>query len=167
MAASISEEIQVSPLQELAAMKRRSNELQVQISEAEEAYGIRLLREQKMEADAVFSAKLNEVAPVLPYGEDKFLKALKKRGESYREGSLKIVRTSRTTRSVMTEKFAAAFPQLLPVVSRIELTKADALVGKKTMEEYVEKKTIYSYEFQDLQQLRAADAALKAEWGGA
>lgn len=151
MAASVSEEILVgSPLQELAAMRRRSDELQAQITEAEEAYGIRLLREQKAEIDATFSARLGEIAPTLLYEEDKFLKALKKKGESYREGSLKIVRTSRTTRAVLAEKFAAAFPQLLPVVSRIELTKADALVGKKTMEAYVEKKTTYSYEFQDM-----------------
>jgi len=151
VAASVSEEIPMgSPLQELAAMKRRSSELQAQISEAEEAYGIRLLREQKADVDAEFSARLSEVAPTLSYGEDKFLKALKRKGESYREGSLKIVRTSRTTRTVLAEKFAAAFPQLLPVVSRIELTKADALVGKKTMEQYVEKKTTYSYEFQDM-----------------
>jgi hypothetical protein len=153
MAASTTEEIRMgSPLQELAAMQRRSAEIAQQISEAEEAYGIRLLREQKAEIDAAFSARLGEVAPTLPYGEDRFLKAIKRKGESYREGSLKIIRSSRTTRAVLTEEFAAAFPDLLKSVCKVELTKADALIGKKTMERYVEKKTTYSYELVDLKE---------------
>jgi hypothetical protein len=142
----------MTPMQELARMKRRSAEIEKQIREAEEAYGIKLLREQKAMIDQEFSARINEIAPTLPYGEDKFLKTLKRKGESYREGSLKIIRSSRTTRFVLAEKFATAFPQLLPAVSRIELTKADALIGKKTMEEYVEKKMTYSYELIDLQE---------------
>jgi len=140
----------MTPMQELASMKRRSAEIEKQISEAEEAYGIKLLREQKAAIDAEFVAKQAEIAPGLPYSEDSFLKAIKRKGDSYREGKLKMIRTSRTARNVLTEKFAAAFPDLLKSVCKIELTKADALVGKKTMERYVEKKTTYSYELIDM-----------------
>lgn len=140
----------MTPVQELASMKRRSAEIEKQISEAEEAYGIKLLREQKAAIDAEFVAKQAEIAPGLAYSEDSFLKAIKRKGDSYREGKLKMIRTSRTARNVLTEKFAAAFPDLLKSVCKIELTKADALVGKKTMEQYVEKKTTYSYELIDM-----------------
>ncbi len=141
----------MTAMQELASMKRRSAEIDKQIREAEEAYGIRLLREQKAAIDAEFAAKQAEIAPTLTYSEDKFLLAIKRKGDSYREGKLKMIRTSRTTRNVLTEKFAAAFPDLLKSVCKIELTKADALVGKKTMEQYVEKKMTYSYELVDLE----------------
>lgn len=140
----------MTPMQELASMKRRSKELDKQIREAEEEYGIRLLREQKAAIDAEFATKQAEIAPGLAYSEDRFLTALKRKGDSYREGNLKMIRYSRTTRNVLTQKLAAAFPDLLISICKIELSKADALIGKKTMEEYVEKKTTYSYEFVDL-----------------
>jgi hypothetical protein len=165
--AELVEEIRAaSPLQELAAMRRRSDELDRQIAEAEEAYGIRLLREQKALVDADFSARLAEVAPTLSYGEDKFLKALKKKGESHREGGLRIIRTSRTARVVRVGEFVRAFPGLirarlenqnmtdeaamrllLESGSKIELTKIDALVGKATVKSYCDEKVSYSYEF--------------------
>lgn len=165
--AELTEEIRAaSPLQELAAMKRRSDELEAQITEAEEAYGIRLLREQKAQVELDFTARLAEIGPTLSYGEDKFLKALKKKGESHREGGLRIIRTSRTSRAVRAKDFIAAFPDLirarlenpemtveaalkllLESGSKIELTKIDALVGKATVKNYCDEKVSYSYEF--------------------
>ena len=167
MDATISEEVPAgSALQELAAMKRRSDELEAQITEAEEAYGIRLLREQKAQVDADFSARLAEIGPTLSYGEDKFLKALKKKGESYREGGLRIIRTARTNRIVRAKDFVTAFPGLIrsrlenPDMTveaalrlllesgcKIELTKIDGMVGKATVKSYCDEKVSYSYEF--------------------
>ena len=167
MIAEEEEEIQAgSPLQELAAMRRRSDELEAQITEAEEAYGIRLLREQKAQMELDFTTRLAEIGPTLSYGEDKFLKALKKKGESHREGGLRVIRTSRTTRIVRVGEFVRAFPGLirsrlenqnmtdeaamrllLESGSKIELTKIDALVGKATVKNYCDEKVSYSYEF--------------------
>lgn len=149
-------------------MKRRSDELQSQITEAEEAYGITLLRQQKAQLDLDFSALLGEVAPKLTYGEDKFLKAAKKKGESYKEGTIRIIRTSRTNRIVRAKDFVTAFPGLIrsrlenPDMTveaalrllietgcKIELTKIDGMVGKATMKNYCDEKKSYSYEFLD------------------
>jgi hypothetical protein len=135
-----SETIVVSPIQNLAAMHRGIRSLDAQIAEAEETFGIKAMKQKRAELSVEYEEELSRIAPSLEYGEDKFLKALKKKGESYKEGKVKIMRTSRTTRSVLTEKFVAAFPDLVKSVCKIELTKADALVGKKTMDEFVERK---------------------------
>lgn len=145
------ETIVVSPLQNLAAMHRGLRDLDRQIAEAEETFGIKALREKRASLSVEYEEELSRIAPSLEYGEDKFLKALKKKGESFREGKIKIMRTSRTVRSVLTEKFAKTFPDLLPKVCKIELTKADALIGKKTMEQFCEKSTTYRYELVDME----------------
>ena len=146
-----SEILAISPIQNLAAMYRGLKSLDGQIAEAEETFGIKAMRQKRAELSIEYEEELSRIAPDLTYSEDKFLKALKKKGESYKEGKVKIMRTSRTTRSVLTEKFATAFPDLLKSVCKIELTKADALVGKKTMDEFVEKKTTFSYELVDME----------------
>lgn len=115
-----------------------------------ETRSIKAMREQRAIKAMEYEQELARIAPGLQYGEDKFLMALKKKGESFREGNVKIIRSSRTTRAVLTEKFAAKFPDLLAKVCKVELTKADALVGKKTMDDFVEKKTTYSYEVLDM-----------------
>lgn len=142
--------ISVSPIQNLAAMHRGLKALDDQIAEAEATLGLKAMREKRAQMAVEYEAELTRIAPGLPYGEDKFLKALKKKGESYREGNVKIMRSATTRRTVLTDKFAAAFPDLLPSVCKIELTKADALVGKKTMDAYVEKTTTYRYEVVDM-----------------
>lgn len=139
-----------SPLQQLAQLQEQIEDLDTQIAEAEETYGIRRLRETREKKQAAFLAELERIVPTLQFSEDRFLKSLKKRGDSFKDGAWKLVRTSRTTRTVLMDKFADAFPDLLRKVAKIELTKADALVGKKTMESYVDKKISYSYELVDL-----------------
>lgn len=145
------ETIVVSPIQNLAAMHRGLRDLDRRIAEAEETSGIKALRKKRASLSVEYEEELSRIAPSLEYGEDKFLKALKKKGESFREGKIKIMRTSRTDRSVLTEKFAKKFPDILPKVCKIELTKADALVGKKTMEQFCEKSTTYRYELVDME----------------
>ena len=140
------EEITVSPVQNLAAMHRGLKALDEQITQAEIAFGLKAMREQRAIKAVEYEQELARIAPGLAYGPDKFLQALRGKGESYREANVKIVRSSRTTRVVLTEKFAAAFPELFTKVCKIELAKADAMVGRKTMDEFVEKKTSYSYE---------------------
>jgi hypothetical protein len=109
------------------------------------------MREKRNELAHEFETELSRIAPTLEYGEDAFLKALKKKGESYREGSAKIMRTSTTRRTVLIEKFVATFPDLVKSVCKIELSKADALVGKTTMDAFVEKETTYRYEYVDME----------------
>lgn len=150
---AISEPVEIpamTDMQKLAFLKREIALLDVDISAAEEACGVTKMKHLRSEKQQEFSDLLADTSARVEYSEDKFLKALKRKGDSYREGAMKIVRSSRTTRAVLTEKFAAAFPDLLPKVCKIELTKADALVGKATMDAFVEKKTTYSYEFVDM-----------------
>lgn len=149
--ATQTETIAVSPIQNLAAMHRGLKSLDAQIAEAEETFGIKAMREKRASLAVEYEDELSRIAPSLPYGEDKFLKALKKKGESFREGKIKIMRSATTRRTVLTDKFAAAFPDLLKSVCKIELTKADALVGRKTMDAFVEKTTTYRYELVDME----------------
>jgi len=148
--ATCPETVQVSPLQNLAAMHRSLRALDEQIAEAEATLGLKAMRERRSQMAVEYEDELARIAPALPYGEDKFLRALKKKGESYREGNVKIMRSATTRRTVLTDKFAEAFPDLLKSVCKIELTKADALVGKKTMDQFVEKTTTYRYEVVDM-----------------
>ena len=136
----------MTPIQQLGALQSQIKDFDEQIDAMEQVYGISLLREQRAARQAEYESLKNEIAPGLPYSEDTFLKAINKKGDSYREGGFKMIRTSRTVRNVLTEKFVEAFPDLLKSVCKIELTKADALVGKTTMERYTERKTTYSYE---------------------
>ncbi|MCK9571081.1 hypothetical protein M0R72_19185 [Candidatus Pacearchaeota archaeon] len=145
------EEMKISPIQNLAVMHRALKALDDQIAEAEVTFGLKSMREQRAQKAQEYEEELARIAPGLPYGEDKFLKALKKKGESYREGSIKIMRSATTRRTVLTDKFAAAFPDLLKSVCKVELTKADALIGKKTMDDFVEKVTTYRYEVMDME----------------
>lgn len=142
--------VTISPIQNLAAMHRSLKALDEQIAEAEATLGLKAMREKRSQMSVEYEDELARIAPSLPYGEDKFLKALKKKGESYREGDVKIMRSATTRRTVLTDKFAEAFPDLLKSVCKIELTKADALVGKKTMDDFVKKMTTYRYEVVDM-----------------
>ena len=76
--AAQSETITVSPIQNLAAMHRGLKSLDGQIAEAEETFGIKAMRQKRAELSVQYEDELSRIAPGLTYGEDKFLKALKK-----------------------------------------------------------------------------------------
>jgi len=140
-----------TPLRDLAAIKSRIEELDREIKETELACGITRLKEQRALKQQEYDTLLAEIVPTLTFTEDRFLKALKKKGDSYREGALKLIRHPTVRRKILLDKFLDAFPSdIIRKCCKIELTKADNLVGKDTMEDFVEKETTYSYELVSL-----------------
>ena len=102
--------VTISPIQNLAAMHRSLRAQDKQIAQMEIDMGITAMKQRRSEIAAEYEVELARIAPTLEYAEDKFLRAMKKRGESYREGNVKIMRTSRTIRNVLTEKFCGHIP---------------------------------------------------------
>jgi len=142
---------ELTPLQKLAAVKAQIEDFDKQIKSDKKLYGITLLEEKMAEHQKEYDQLLAEIVPTLTFGEDKFLKALKKKGDSYREGSLKLIRSSTTRRKVLVEKFLATFPiEKIKKCCKIELGKADKAIGSDTMDEFVTKETTYDYELLDM-----------------
>lgn len=84
------------------------------------------------------------------FAEDPFLAAIKKSGESYREGDFKLLRQPKTVRSIIAEKFMQTFPDIGVRICTIPIGKAEALIGKANIGAFCEKKTSYSYEVIDM-----------------
>lgn len=141
-----------SKLQELAIIKNKINFLDSEIKSLEIKHGIDALRESKAKKAKEYQELLDEIIPTVTFSEDKFLKAAKLKGESYRAGHLKLIRKSRTVRSVIVDKFLKAFPdiEVLKNVVSVQVGKAEDEIGKRKLDDYVEKTTTYSYELQDL-----------------
>lgn len=139
-------------LQELAIIKNKINFLESEIKSLEIKHGIDALRDAKTKKAKEYQDLLDEIVPTLTFSEDKFLKAAKLKGESYRAGRIKLIRKSRTVRSVIVDKFLKAFPdiEILKNVVSIQVGKAEDEIGKKRLDNFVEKNTTFSYELQDL-----------------
>ena len=142
---------ELTPLQRLAAVKSQIDDFDQQIERDKQIYGIKLLEQSKADRQKEYEDLLDQIVSSVEFSEDRFLKALKKKGDSYREGSLKLIRHSTTRRKVLLDKFLATFPyDIVKRCCKIELTKADRAVGKDTMDDFVEKETTYDYELLDM-----------------
>lgn len=121
--------------------------LRAEIEKAEQISGIKLLKEELKSATEEYDYLINAFVPTVDFSLDKFVSALKKRDTfSYREGDWKLVRSTRRTRTVVVDRFVRVFPDLLPSVCKIEVKKAESLVGAKTLEEFVDITETNSYE---------------------
>jgi len=142
---------ELTPLQKLAAIQAQIDDFDKQIEHDKQIYGIKLLEKYRADRQAEYDNLLAEIVPTVTFGEDKFLKALKKKGDSYKEGSLKLIRHSTTRRKVLIDKFLATFPyEIVKRCCKIELTRADKAIGKDTMDDFVTKETTYDYELLDM-----------------
>ena len=142
---------ELTPLQKLAAIQAQIDDFDKQIEHDKQIYGIKLLEKYRADRQAEYDNLLAEIVPTVTFGEDKFLKALKKKGDSYKEGSLKLIRHSTTRRKVLLDKFLATFPfEIVKRCCKIELTRADKAIGKDTMDDFVTKETTYDYELLDM-----------------
>jgi len=141
----------LTPLAQLAAIQAQIDEFNNQIEHDKQIYGIKLLEQARDDRQKEYDDLLAKIVPTLEFKEDKFLKALKKKGDSYKEGSLKLIRHSTTRRKVLLDKFLATFPyEIVKRCCKIELTRADKAIGKDTMDDFVTKETTYSYELLDM-----------------
>jgi len=142
---------ELTPLQQLAAIRAQIDDFNVQIEHDKQIFGIKLLEKARDDRQKEYDTLIEQIVPTLEFTEDRFLKALKKKGDSYKEGPLKLIRHSTTRRKVLLDKFLATFPyDIVKRCCKIELTKADKAVGKDTMDQFVTKETTYDYELLDM-----------------
>ncbi len=142
---------QLTPLAKLAAIQAQITDFNAQIEHDKQIYGIKLLEKARDDRQKEYDNLLAQIVPTLEFTEDRFLKALKKKGDSYKEGQLKLIRHSTTRRKVLLDKFLATFPyEIVKRCCKIELTRADKAIGKDTMDDFVEKEVSYSYELLDM-----------------
>ena len=142
---------ELTALQKLAAVKAQIEDFDAQIEHDKQIYGIKLLEQARADRQKEYDTLIEQIVPTLKFTEDRFLKALKKKGDSYKEGSLKLIRHSTTRRKVLLDKFLATFPyEIVKRCCKIELTRADKAIGKDTMDDFVEKEVSYSYELLDM-----------------
>jgi len=141
----------LTPLAQLAAIQAQIDEFNNQIEHDKQIYGIKLLEKAREDRQKEYDTLIEQIVPTLEFTEDRFLKALKKKGDSYKEGSLKLIRHSTTRRKVLLDKFLATFPyEIVKRCCKIELTRADKAIGKDTMDDFVTKETTYDYELLDM-----------------
>jgi len=142
---------ELTPLQQLAAIRAQIEDFDKQIEHDKQIYGIKLLEKAREDRQKEYDTLIEQIVPTLEFTEDRFLKALKKKGDSYKEGSLKLIRHSTTRRKVLLDKFLATFPyEIVKRCCKIELTRADKAIGKDTMDDFVTKETTYDYELLDM-----------------
>ena len=147
--------VDISPVQRVGLLSRDIKALETQIADAEKAMGIDKMKKDLEAKVQAYTVELKMAVGDLEFTEDHFLKALKKKGESYQEGEFKIIRTARTQREIRLAEFMKAFPAtVLLKCAKIGLTDADKTLGKDVVEKYVDKKVTYSYDLMDMEEVR-------------
>jgi hypothetical protein len=142
--------LSISPLEKLAAIKAQIEDFNNQIALTEKAYGIDQLKADRDKRQADYNSMLEELIPSIEFKPDKFLEALKIKGDSYKEGSIKLIRHIEVRRSVLQDAFIKDFEKIALKICKIEVGKAEKAIGADILDKYVTKKTSYTYSLEDL-----------------
>lgn len=97
-----------------------------------------------------YDSCLERVLKTAVFKEDKFLQAIKRKGDSYREGNLKLIRKPTTRRTVRRDEFVAAYPDIFLRIGTVPIREAEATIGKGALDAICDRQTAYSYELIDL-----------------
>lgn len=108
------------------------------------------LKAELKEWQDAYETRLAEVLQVAKFSEDKFLKAIKRKGDSYREGSIKLIRKPTTRRTIRRDDFLMAYPEIFMRVAQVPLKQAEEAIGKESLEKVCDLVTSYSYEAVDM-----------------
>ena len=138
MAASIAEEIAIpeqSLMQKLGVAAERVAALR------QELKGWKAEYDQALEAVLVTEPKFEQT---------KFLKAMRKNGLMYREGSVGIVRTTKTNRKLDQGEFSNRYQKEFLQYANISLEDAEKVAGKDRISEMCDLDTTYVYKVVDL-----------------
>jgi len=103
-----------------------------------------------------YDAALSRVLETATFSEDKFLRAIKRKGDCYREGNLKLIRTPTVRRTIRRDEFVATYPEIFNRIGTVPIREAEAEIGKKALDVLCNKQTSYSYEVVDMG-LRSAE----------
>ena len=126
------ETIQVSdltPMQQLLMAQKRISALKAELKEWQASYDSNLL----------------EILRTAEFSEDRFLKATRRNGESYREGDVKLIRSPRTQRTIRRDDFIMNHPEVFNRIAEIPLQQAEAAIGKDALDSLCDTTISYSY----------------------
>jgi len=112
---------------------------------------IKALKAELKQWQDTYDAVLGEILPHAEFAEDRFLQALKRKGESYREGDIKLIRSPRTQRTIRRDDFIMAYPTVFNRLAKIPLQQAEAAIGREALDAVCDKTISYSYEAIDLE----------------
>lgn len=135
--------MKLSKLANIAAMMKS---LDKEIAIREQQSGIAGLREQKTKLATEYNKEMKVAASSVQFVQDRISRS----AYSYREGKYKLVRSSRTVRSVVRELFVKDHKDLALQICTIPVGDAEKALGSLVLDKYVDKKTTYTYEFQIL-----------------
>jgi hypothetical protein len=111
---------------------------------------IKALKAELKAWQASYDTALLDVLRTAEFSEDRFLQAIHKRGESYREGEIKLIRSARTQRILRREDFIRAYPLEFNQIAKIPITDAERAIGRDALDGLCDRIISYSYEAVDL-----------------
>ena len=129
----------------------------IQLSEPTAMQGLLLAQERTAELkaelkrwQASYDSCLVDALRVAEFGEDRFLKAIKRRGDSYRDGDIKLIRKPTVRRTIRRDDFMKAYPEIFMRIGQVPLKQAEEAIGKESLDQVCDIVTSYSYEAVDM-----------------
>jgi len=107
---------------------------------------IKALKAELKEWQASYDKTLLDVLRVAEFSEDRFLLATNHKGESYREGDIKLIRSPRTQRTIRRDDFIMAYPTVYNRIAKIPLQQAEAAIGREALDSLCDTTISYSYQ---------------------
>ncbi len=92
-----------------------------------------------------YKTALDEVLPAATFGPDKFLEALKLKGDGWRADGYMLIRTQKRTRTIRISEFAAKYKDKFEKIATVKIKDAEAAVGKTALDELCDFETSFSY----------------------
>jgi len=107
---------------------------------------IKALKAELKEWQESYDSHLATVLEAATFAEDRFLQALKRKGESYREGDIKLIRSPRIQRTIRRDDFIMTHPTVFNRIAKIPLQQAEAAIGKDALDSLCDTTISYSYQ---------------------
>lgn len=153
------DKIEVVSLEELASIRKDINEYKEAMQKAENEFNESTkkqrkklddfydsIREPMEQAEKIYDELFKKACENATFSEDRFLKAVKVKGDSYKEGRYRIIRHSKDIRKLNQEAFKQKYPKEFNSNAKIGLTDADNAVGKNRVTALCQVNTEYKYE---------------------
>jgi hypothetical protein len=96
-----------------------------------------------------YDEMFREICDNAKFEKDRFLKAAKIKGDSYKEGRYRIIRHIKTERKLNQAEFKNKYPEEFIKIAEVGLTKADSEIGKNRVNQLCTINEKYSFEFYD------------------
>lgn len=112
---------------------------------------IKALKNELKAWQAAYDRRLATVLETATFAEDRFswifrpLTATHHKGESYREGDVKLIRSPRIQRTIRRDDFIMACPEVFNRIAKIPLQQAEAAIGREALDSLCDTTISYSY----------------------